>query len=155
MNNHVLFLRYLHCLPTMLWQVLGNAFPCPSYKAPSNLASLKALFDHSICPLCSHPLLNSISISYFKIFYLYIWERTWAEGWAEGEREKQIPHWAGSLKWGSISEPRDHDLSQRQKLSQLSHSGPLLLALLAYSRNLALLTQCFVFNKVFLCPIIV
>ena len=34
-------------------------------------------------------------------------------------REKQ----AGSLMWGSIPGPRDHNLSQRQTLKQLSHSG--------------------------------
>jgi len=37
-------------------------------------------------------------------------ERQW-------EREKQVPHGAGSPMWGSVSGPWDHDLSQRQTLN--------------------------------------
>ena len=32
----------------------------------------------------------------------------------EGQRQRQTPHQAGSLMWGSIPGPRDHDLSSRQ-----------------------------------------
>ena len=40
------------------------------------------------------------------------------EGW-----EKQASHWAGSPTQGSILGPWDHEVSQRQILSQLSHPG--------------------------------
>ena len=41
----------------------------------------------------------------------------------EGQREKQTPQGAGSGMWDSILEVRDHDLSRRQSLNQLSHPG--------------------------------
>ena len=40
-----------------------------------------------------------------------------------GQREKLTPCWAGTLMWGSIPGPQDHDLSWRQTLNSLSHSG--------------------------------
>ena len=39
----------------------------------------------------------------------------------EREREKQSPCSAGSLMWGSIPGPWDHDLNRRQMLNPLSH----------------------------------
>jgi len=39
------------------------------------------------------------------------------------EREKQIPHRAGSQMWGSISRPWDHDLRPWQTLNRLNHPG--------------------------------
>ena len=41
----------------------------------------------------------------------------------EGQREKQTPQGARSPMRDSILEVRDHDLSQRQSLNQLSHPG--------------------------------
>ena len=41
----------------------------------------------------------------------------------KGQREKQTSCWAGSLTWGSIPGPWDHDLSQRQMLNWLSYPG--------------------------------
>ena len=63
---------------------------------------------------------NKISCSFFKKYFIYLFDRERehaqvggaAEGAAEGERE------AGSPKWGW-----NHDLSQRQMLNQLSHPG--------------------------------
>ena len=47
-----------------------------------------------------------------KFFYLFERERmSGAEG--QREREKQIPHWTGSLTWGSTPGPRDHDLGSQ------------------------------------------
>ena len=37
--------------------------------------------------------------------------------------EKETPHWAESLMWGSIPGPWDHDLSQKQTLNPLIHPG--------------------------------
>ena len=39
------------------------------------------------------------------------------------KREKQAPRWAGSPMRGSILGSQDHELSLRQTLNQLSHSG--------------------------------
>lgn len=58
-----------------------------------------------------------------KILCIYLSERTWVGGGAKGEDEKQTPHWAGSLMWGSISGCWDHDPSGRQMLNPLSHPG--------------------------------
>ena len=46
-----------------------------------------------------------------------------SQGEGQREREKQTPHWAGSLMQGLITGPWDHDLSQRQTLNWLSHPG--------------------------------
>jgi len=44
-------------------------------------------------------------------------------GEKQREREKQIPHQAGSPVWGPIPGIQDHDPSQRQMPHQLSHPG--------------------------------
>ena len=68
-------------------------------------------------------------LTLFKIFYLFIWEREQASTHeqrgrvVEMQREKQIPHWAGSLRWGLIPGHQDHDLSWRQSPNQLSYPG--------------------------------
>jgi len=69
-----------------------------------------------------------LSLSFFKV--LFIWERVHARAnehggveWGQREREKQTPCWVGSLTWGSIPEPREQDLSQRQMLDHLSYAG--------------------------------
>ena len=51
-----------------------------------------------------------------------------SRGKRQREREKQTPLRAGSLTWGSILGPWDHDLSRRQMLNRLSHPGTLLYA---------------------------
>ena len=45
------------------------------------------------------------------------------ENMSREEREKQAPCSPGSLTWGSILDPWDYDLSQRQTLNQLSYLG--------------------------------
>ena len=65
---------------------------------------------------------------YYLRFYLFERERErenvrMSRGEEQREREKQIPHWAVSQIWGSVPRPRDHDLSRRQVLNWLSHSG--------------------------------
>ena len=60
--------------------------------------------------------------------FIYLLERESARDSMSGvegqrEREKQIPHWAGSLMQDSIPGPQDHDLRQRQMLKWLSHPG--------------------------------
>ena len=57
---------------------------------------------------------------FFKIF-ICLFERENEQG--ERQREKQIPHGAGKPTQGWIPGPWDHDLSQRQLLNHLSHSG--------------------------------
>ena len=55
---------------------------------------------------------------YVYILYVYtIWEgeRAWAGAEGEGENLEQSPHWAQSLMQGLISQPWDHDLSQKQE----------------------------------------
>ena len=60
-------------------------------------------------------------------FYLFIseWvhEHNQSERQREEGRKKQTLLWAGSLMWGLIPGPWDHDLSWRQMLNQLSHPG--------------------------------
>ena len=63
------------------------------------------------------------SVSFFLRFYLFERKRAQEQGEGKGEREKQTPHWAGSLSQGWIPGPWDHDLSPRQLLSQLGHPG--------------------------------
>ena len=66
-----------------------------------------------------------------SFYYIYLFdrerdsqrEREHKQGEWEREREKQTPCWAGSPMWGSIPDPWDHDLSQRQMLNHLSHPG--------------------------------
>ena len=70
---------------------------------------------------------------FFFLKILFIWERASERAsehvcmreykWKEGQREKHMPCWAGSQNQGSIPGPWDYDLSQRQKLNQLSHPG--------------------------------
>ena len=63
------------------------------------------------------------SLGVFKnIIFIYLRERTGARG-NGGEKEKQAPHWAESPTWGSIPGLWDHDLSQRQTLNGLCHTG--------------------------------
>ena len=64
-------------------------------------------------------------IIYLFILFIHEREREVHMSWGEGQRErdKQTPHWAGSLKQDSVPGPGDHDLSQRQTLNQLSHPG--------------------------------
>ena len=59
---------------------------------------------------------------FFKIYlFIYLTEReTQRESehkQGKWERENQASRWAGSLMWGSIPEPWDHDLSWRQTLN--------------------------------------
>ena len=56
---------------------------------------------------------------FFFLDFIYLREHEWGKG-PEGEGKK-TPHWAGSLMWGFIPGPRDHDLNQRQTLNWLSH----------------------------------
>ena len=46
-----------------------------------------------------------------------------SKGKGQRGREKQTPHWAGSLTRGSTPRLQDHDLSQMQTLNWLSHPG--------------------------------
>ena len=56
---------------------------------------------------------------FFKDFYFFIWERVRAREMTEGEGEADsLP--SKEPDSGSIPGPRDHDLSQRQTLNQLS-----------------------------------
>ena len=50
-------------------------------------------------------------------------ERAQARGAAEGEGEAGSPPGREPDSQGSIPEPGDHDLSQRQMLKQLGHPG--------------------------------
>ena len=58
-------------------------------------------------------------------------EREYKLGERQKEKEKQAPHWAGSLTQGSIPGPGDDDdLIPRQTLNQLRHPGtPIILFL--------------------------
>ena len=63
---------------------------------------------------------HSLLIFYFLKYFIYLKERereTTSQGEGLREREKQTPHWAGSLMRGSILGHRDHDLSGRQTLN--------------------------------------
>ena len=62
-----------------------------------------------------------LPLDFFKILFIYLFEREHKQD--EGRREKPTPHQAGSSMLDSIPELWDHDLSQRQTLSQLSHPG--------------------------------
>lgn len=62
---------------------------------------------------------------YLKKYFIYLFERG-RESTSRGsrrqrEREKQVPHWAGSPMQGSNLRPWDHDLSQRHTLNILSY----------------------------------
>ena len=77
--------------------------------------------------ICTTPNLPFLSVQFFfkKRFYLFNWhrdtEREHEQREGQREREKQMPHWAGSPTPDSIPGPRDHDLNRRQMLHQLSH----------------------------------
>ena len=59
-----------------------------------------------------------------KILCIYLREsERQREDGQQRERQKQAPPWAGNRMQCSISEPWDLDLSCRQMLIQLSHSG--------------------------------
>ena len=51
------------------------------------------------------------------------WERAHKWGWGAQSGRSRLLNWGRSLTPGSISEPWDHDLSQRQMLNWLSHLG--------------------------------
>ena len=55
---------------------------------------------------------------FFEVLFIYLTEREHKQGeqQREGEREAGSPLNAGSLMWGLIPEPWDHDLSQKQTL---------------------------------------
>ena len=59
------------------------------------------------------------------------------EGWKE--IEKQAPHWAGSLMWGWIPGPWDHDLSWSRCLTNWATQAPWVLTLFIHSVTLRLL----------------
>ena len=63
---------------------------------------------------------SGLKLKFLKRFYLSEREREQQSNSGE-EREKQIPCWVGSLMRGSIPGPQDHDLSQKQRVNQLSH----------------------------------
>ena len=59
-------------------------------------------------------------------FFIYSRKRERTRAWIgekQREKEQQAPPWAGNLTQDSIPGPRDHDLSWRQLLNGLSHSG--------------------------------
>ena len=63
---------------------------------------------------------------YWVFFKDFIWERQHESKEGQREREMYTPCWAGSLMWGSIPEPQDHDLSWSrnwsfQLISRLYH----------------------------------
>jgi len=63
------------------------------------------------------------SFLFFWILFIYLRERDRDRESTRGEeRERQAPRRAGgSPMWDLIPGPRDHDLSRRQLLNQLSH----------------------------------
>ena len=73
--------------------------------------------------------LSSLPLIYtflFKFVFIYLTERMRKRAQAGGageEREKQTLHWAGILMQGLIPGSWYHDLSWRQTLNQLRHSG--------------------------------
>lgn len=69
-----------------------------------------------ICTLLYNFLL--IVFFFFLRRYLFIWVRAGAEEGAEGEGETEQ-----RLMWDSIPGPWEHDLSQREMLNWLCHSG--------------------------------
>ena len=62
---------------------------------------------------------------FFMILFIYLREREKVREHGQREGEKQAPHWEGSLTWGSITGPWDHDLSPRQMFNLLSHPAAL------------------------------
>ena len=92
---------------------------------------------HLTSPLGEHTVLIQPACTYREGLLLghlhhlillqdFIWESEWEKksiSQRERQREKQTPHWTRNLTQGSIPEPDDHDLSQRQQLSQLNHPG--------------------------------
>ena len=72
---------------------------------------------------------KGIIINLHFYFFLFLFDRereregTSRQSGRQKEREKQAPHWGGSLMQGSVPGLWDHDLSQRQTLNRLSHPG--------------------------------
>ena len=63
---------------------------------------------------------------FFNISFIYLRETEHKRVDRQRKNEKQTPYWAGSLMWGLIPGPWDHDLSLRQMLNQLNHpSAPI------------------------------
>ena len=93
------------------------------------------MWGHPLFPQSIVNIMESGVLWIFLLrFYLFIWESEWVRKHKEGEEkrksEKQDPHWAGSLTWGSNPGPWDRDLSQRQTLNWLNHPGTPVLWLL-------------------------
>ena len=64
---------------------------------------------------------------FFLRFYLFEKEQETVSTHESGEQEgegKQTPYWAGSLIWGLIPGPGDHDLSWRKTLKWLETQVP-------------------------------
>ena len=55
--------------------------------------------------------LNDWHAFYFIFKIVFIYMRACERGRGQRERKKQTPRWVGSLTWGSIPKPWDHDLS--------------------------------------------
>ena len=88
-----------------------------NFQAPVPTAGWLICFFCSCCCCC------------FLRFYLFIWqrdnEREREHKQGARERKKQAPSGAGSPMWGSIPEPWDHTLNQRQTLNDCATQAPL------------------------------
>ena len=69
------------------------------------------------------PLHVFITILFFFLTILFIWEGERDQERAQKEREKAGSLLSRELGWGSIPGPWNNDLSGRQMPNQLSHSG--------------------------------
>ena len=105
----------LHVFSSQL--VAPTQVPTASHPTPG-LCWRKYQVSYHLSPNIQHIFLLKKKTTHF----IHLWERerTQVEGGAEAEGEAD-PLWAGSLTWGSIPGPSDHDLSWRQMLNWPSH----------------------------------
>ena len=98
-------------------------------KSTEYILDLKTL-SVSSSEKCSFPRISLSfgcfrQIFFFLRFYLFEERGAHKQGEVQKVREKQTPHWAGSLMQGEIPGRWDHEPSWRQLPNKLSHLGTL------------------------------